>query len=365
LLGHWPSSLRLALAQGVRRSPLNLRPLLGIPRTKSAYAVACFASACVYLSETGDDGDAGDRLAHVAVAAASRLDWLCASRVGRGWAYPFDVRTKTYSYAKTTANVVSTAFACWALLDGVEHLAKRAADEQLDSWRSAAVEAAAFAVETLLVGRADGSYFRYLPGHEELIHNGNVLAARFVARTSELASVPSWAEIAHDAAMTTVKAIAPDGEIAYGRGRSLDWVDGHHTGFVAEALGDLAALLEDDALTRAAETVLAYYRRSLFEPTGWPRPAPGRRLPLDVLAAAQGIQTFAKAGGEHPAFASMIAGIALEELATGSGTFMYRRGRVLRTTTQFARWSDAPMCEALAMLGLQLGRAPSDPLGQR
>jgi hypothetical protein len=160
--------------------------------------------------------------------------------------------------------------------------------------------------------------------------------------------------------VTTVRSIAPDGAIAYGKGSSLDWIDGHHTGFVAEALGDLAGLLDDDALARAAEMVLVYYRRSLFDPAGRPHPAPGRQFPLDVIAAAQGIQTFAKAGGEYLVFARMIAGVALDMLAMTSGTFMYRRGRVIRTTTPFARWSDAPMCEALALLALQPGRAPSE-----
>jgi hypothetical protein len=125
---------------------------------------------------------------------------------------------------------------------------------------------------------------------------------------------------------------------------------------VAEALRDLSESLGTRELRAVADRVRAGYRRSLFEADGRPLLYPGKRFPIDVITGAQGIQTFAMAGGEEMAFAQAIASFMLAHMRTRSGTFVYRQGRAHRKAVPYVRWSDAPMCLALARLALALTR---------
>jgi hypothetical protein len=93
-----------------------------------------------------------------------------------------------------------------------------------------------------------------------------------------------------------------------------------------------------------------YYAEHLFGPGGEPLPAPGRRFPLDAIAGAQGIQTFAKLG--DMALAERIAAW-MRGMRMRNGSFSYQRGRLHRKRVPYARWSDAPMALALAALVAQ------------
>jgi hypothetical protein len=121
--------------------------------TKNAYTVALFASACLRIAAV-----TGSSVPHA--AAQDRLSWLRASSIRGGWAYPFDVQTRTFHYPRTTPNVICTAFAARAFLDA----AGLGGDEEA---LSIAGDAARFAVRELLVHKGGRSWFRYLPDEDE------------------------------------------------------------------------------------------------------------------------------------------------------------------------------------------------------
>src|SRR5271155_5938515 len=61
--------LRTVLQQGVRRFPLNLRPLLGIPKSRSTKGMAYLARGFMRLQQATGDKSWGDK-------AESALQWL-------------------------------------------------------------------------------------------------------------------------------------------------------------------------------------------------------------------------------------------------------------------------------------------------
>jgi hypothetical protein len=355
-----PRIAQLAVVQVNKRSPINLRRLLGIRPTRNAYSAAHFASACALLAPLSSDQTAGE----LEAALFSRLDWLCENRIGAAWGYPFDVQTKTFAYAKSVPNVICTAFAVTALLDGIAYHAPipsatgdakaTPSGEQrrrLDRWSQVVSEAVSFTLEQLLTRESGRVYFRYLRANPLLIHNANLLAARYVARAGVAFGEKSWVDVAAESIPISLRTLSAAGLPPYGEGQRQSWVDGHHTGFVAEALGDLTELLADQGLGETARKILVAYRRSLFEASGRPLLFPGRRFPIDVIAGAQGIQTFAKAGtAGDVVFGREIAGFTLSHMRSSTGNFLYRRGRLHSKSVPYARWSDAPMCLALAHL---------------
>jgi hypothetical protein len=330
-----PRFLRHAVVQANRRLPFDARRALRVPPMRSAYAEAHFASASARLWRTTENP--GDRR-----RVDAHLEWLRANRVDGGWAYPFDVQTGTAAYDRTTPNVICTAFAAQAFWDAWEAAGEPGA-------RADAIGAGRFLADRLLVRESGRSWFEYYPGHGALIHNANLLAARACVRAGLLAEDEDLLAAGRTAAGTTAAAVGPSGAIRYGERRPYLWIDGHHSGFVVEALHDLAAHVPEaaEAAPRAAE----FYRRRLFGADGRPLPGPGRTFPVDTIAGAQGIQTFAALGDLETT--RRIAGWMLAHMRGRDGTFLYQRGRWHAKRVPYARWSDAPMALALATLALR------------
>lgn len=345
LLGFFPPPFlrrrrfwRLATVQLHKRSPVNLRPLFGVRRARSSYGTGVFASACVAMERVRPDPARRNRLAR-------RLEWLRALRTRGGWAYPFHVETKTGSYPPTEPNIVCTVFAGEAFLDAAEHLGDA-------SGLDVAREAASFVLEDLTATRGDRRYFTYLRGYEPLVHNANALGARFLVRCGALARDETMIAAGLDALAPTVEAIRPDGSLVYGDDPAMQWVDGHHTGFVVESLWDVSRRA-DGALAEPATKMAEYYATHLFD-GGWPRQSPDSPYPVDTIAGAQGIQTLARLGGRHLEHARDVAAFMLSRMLTRRGTFVYMRRRWHSKRIPYARWCDAPMSLALAVLAAEL-----------
>ncbi|MDQ3952281.1 MAG: hypothetical protein M3279_04860 [Actinomycetota bacterium] len=328
---------RLATVQLHKRSPVNIRPLFGVRPSRNPYGTGVFASACVALERLRPDPTRGKRLAR-------RLEWLRQMRTGGGWAYPFHVETKTGSYPPAEPNIVCTVFAGEAFLDAGEHLGDTSA-------LGVAREAATFVLADLRAERSGRRYFTYLRGYEPLVHNANALGARFLVRCGALTGDGQMTAAGLDALTPTVEAIRADGSLVYGDDPSMQWVDGHHTGFVVESLWDVSRRA-DPGFAEPAAAMAAFYSTRLFE-GGWPKQSPDSLYPVDTIAGAQGIQTLARLGGSHIEHAREVAAFMLSRMLTRKGTFVYMRKRSHSKRVPYARWCDAPMSYALAVLAAE------------
>jgi hypothetical protein len=101
-----------------------------------------------------------------------------------------------------------------------------------------------------------------------------------------------------------------------------------------------------------------FYRTRLFGPDGWAYQRPDTPYPLDSIAAAQGIQTFAKLGGSDRDMAERIAGSVLARMSLASGRFAYVRGRRHVKRVPYVRWTEAPLCLAFAVLATEAASTP-------
>ena len=179
---HSPGPLRFArprpalLTQTVKRSPINLRPVLRIPRAHNQKAIGLVASAYAHLGATGD--------ATARNAAAGWLDWLerghLGGRDGMAWGYHFDVQTRFFSYPANTPNTIATTFVARAFLDAVERARRR------DPPRRGGSRPRTTSSRRVLVDSTRGPYFGYVPGDDKLIHNCNLLACAMLMDTRPL-----------------------------------------------------------------------------------------------------------------------------------------------------------------------------------
>jgi hypothetical protein len=167
---------RLVLTQALKRSPVNIRPLLRIPKTQNPKGLALFLSATLKLSRLGlleDEELVGDLAEKVAALRSPDTDYWC-------WGYSFPWQTRTIIVPRRSPNVVCTIFVASALLDFYEQTHKAA-------YLSMGLSAADYILQLLWTDNEGTASLSYpLPTVRTPIHNANLLGAALLCRVSRL-----------------------------------------------------------------------------------------------------------------------------------------------------------------------------------
>jgi hypothetical protein len=339
---------RRVLVQAVKRSPLNLRPLLLIPPGRNAKAIGLIASAYARLwAATGDE---------TARREGGRwLHWLLehhrGGAAGTAWGYNFDVQTRFFAYGSETPNTIATSFAAHALLDGVSLLE----DER---WTAGVRSTVGWLRDRALADGTRGAYFRYVPREGELVHNANLLACGVLARAATVLEDAVLLEPAASALGVSLEAQRADGSWPYSDGPAGRWVDNFHTGYVLESLAHCAAagMAVGDALDRGFD----YWERELFLADGTPKYTPTELYPIDAHCYATAVDTWMAVSNvreEALPLAERTARLLVERMLDPRGFVRFQQCRFWTSAVPFVRWTTAPAFKALA--GLLLARRVS------
>jgi hypothetical protein len=334
---------RRVITQAVKRSPLDLRPLLGIRPALSAVTLAHVSAAYAR------NGFLPNHVARVKLEAAlARLDSTrCDGFDEPCWGYHFDVSTRVFSYPRGAPNTIATAFAGLALLEVHERTGDPRALEL-------ATGAAEFFMRHVPQTSADGgAFFGYLAGDRTPIHNANMLVSALLARVGSRLQRADLLSAAKAGLGYTVTRQRADGSWPYGEEPHLDWVDNFHTGYVLESLMACDEAGVADGVQAALRRGLAFYRDALFRSDGAPRYTPRSQYPIDCQCVAQAIQTFARAARRDPEYevwAWRVCDFALRRMRRGDGSFVFQRHRLWTNATPYPRWCEAPMMAAQAYL---------------
>lgn len=336
---------RIVLTQMLRRSPLNLRPLLKIPKTQNPKALALFISTLATLPSTGP-ADYRAELRYLldrikALRSPDERYWC--------WGYSFPWQTRTVIVPSGAPNLVCTVFVAGALLDAYE----KCGDVQ---YLTMATSAAEYIAEKLYWQENDSAAgFAYpLPSVRSRVHNANFLAAALLCRVSRHTGDPAFQTPALAAARFSASRQAPDGSWPYGDGRSQGFVDNFHTGFNLCALRTIMRELATDEFDEHLRRGFRYYREHFYLQDGAVRYFDRRTFPIDIHAVAQSIITPAVLSDtlseSSVALSVPVFRWAMKHLWDERGYFYYR---VLRSGTiriPYMRWSEAWMALAMAQL---------------
>jgi hypothetical protein len=335
---------RRLLTQAVKRSPVDLRPLLGIPPGASPAALAWVASAYArggFIEPAAAEARLRETLRALNAARCQDYDEPC-------WGYHFDVQSRVFFYSSRTPNSIATAFAGLALLDA--HAALGEAELLAEASRVGDF----FLRHVPQQADQPGAYFGYLPGDRSPIHNSSLLVASLLARLAAAGGEDRFAEPAAAAVLHATARQRADGSWPYGERPNLDWVDNFHTGYVLDAL---RACADAGVAAAAAEAAwrrgLDYYRRELFLADGTPKYYPHKVHPIDAQCVAQGIQTLSIAAPLDPAAGEMawrVLGFALRRMRRRDGLPLFQRRRFWSNRAVHPRWVAAPLLLALSHL---------------
>lgn len=328
----------------VNKSPVNLRPVLGVPKERNPMGVALFARTLLYLYEL--DGDE-----QYLAEAESLLGWLREKRArsyrGTGWGYNFDWQNgrKFFLPAYEPCAVVSVL--CGRAFE--HHW--RVTDD--DTSLRIATDVAEFITNELNTVEVDGhTAYSYTRNDEFVVVNANALAASYLAKIGESTSDTNFGRRAAELVRFIVDCQTDDGAWYYAVPPDESHLthDNFHTGYVVESLLDYLQTTDGAAAAeRAYERGLSFYRDRLFEDDGAPRFEHDKPYPRDVHGAAQGIRTFVR--DDRAAVrrdAQSIIEWTVDNLLDPDGYFYRNRGRYFDDETPYIRWSQAWMCFALS-----------------
>jgi hypothetical protein len=333
---------RVALTQLNKRSPINLRPLLGIKKTRNPKAMALALSAMIRLAKIGLVSDR--EMTHMVEALLESR-----SPVARYWCwgYSFPWQTRVVLVPRGAPNLVCTCFVANALLDVFECLPR-------DEYLAAAISAADYILDELYFAESTVAGFSYpVPGTRSKVHNANLLAAALLCRVHKYCRESRFTEPALKATHYSVGQQHSDGSWFYGEFPTQRWIDNFHTGFNLCALNEIGTYVPTEMFKPALERGLRFYRENFFEVDGAPKYFHDCSYPLDIHSAAQSIITLVRLADLHPdniRLAKSVYQWTLEHLLDGQGYFYAQRTRRLKIKIPYLRWGQAWMLYAIAEL---------------
>lgn len=337
--------LRTVLQQSVRRFPLNLRPLLGIPKSRSTKGMAYIAKGFMRLQEATGDTSWGDK-------AQSALQWLVENETkgysGACWGNHFDYQSRSFYLPKGVPTIVWTSLIGHAFLDAYAHFRN-------ESHLQVAVSACEHIVRDLdTLAEGDSVCLSYIPTENKQVHNSNTLGASLLARTYSHTGKESYRSLAQKAIRYTANHQRADGSWYYGEAANLHWVDNFHTAYVLDCFKYYATHTGDDRFEEKLSKGYEYWKRTFFLPDGTPRYYDHKTLPIDIQCSSQAIDTlvfFNDRDPENLGLALSVAKWTIDNMQDRTGYFYYRRySPWLVNKTPTLHWGQATMFCALAGL---------------
>jgi len=347
LLAHTPfmrsQYFRIAAIQGVKRVPVNLRPLLLIKKEKNPKSHALFLQALLRFKKQDALPQPGmiERIINeiVKMRSENNSHW--------SWGYSFPWQTRTHLVPRGTPNLVCTSFVANALMDAYESTG----DERCSAM---AVSAADYILEELYWSGKGRSGFSYpLPGLRTEVHNANFLGAALLCRTAAVTGNSKYLEPALGTVRYSASRQREDGSWSYGESSRQRWVDNFHTGYNLCALRSIARFADTTEFDGSIRQGYEYYRTEFFREDGAPKYYHDRVYPLDIHSVAQSIITFLEFrdhDSESLKRALDVYKWAKEHMLDAQGYFYYQIHPWYTNRIPYMRWSQAWMLLALVNL---------------
>jgi len=342
--------LRTALQQGVRRFPINMRPVLGIPKSRSTKGMAYLAKGFMRLQQATGDKSWGDK-------AESALQWLVENQSkgysGACWGNHFDYQSRSFYLPKGVPTIVWTSLIGHAFLDAYDHFRK-------DNYLQVAVSACEHILRDLdSFPEGDSLCLSYIPTENKQVHNSNALGASLLARTYSHTRNESYRSLAQKAILYTANHQRANGSWYYGEAANLRWVDNFHTAYVLDCFKHYMTATGDERFEKNLNAGYQYWKNTFFLPDGTPRYYDRKTLPIDIQCSSQAIDTLAFFHDRDPEslpLALKIAAWTIGQMQDRTGYFYYRRySRWPINKTPTLHWGQATMLCALAALSPMQG----------
>jgi len=345
------SYLRLIYSQLIMRSPVNIRPLVLIPKTRNPKGVALFAAAFLDLYRARGNSIYLDQ-------AKQLLEWLQLNYsqgfTGVCWGYQYPWQDVGFFAPAHLPNRIVTCFVSTTFLDAYEVTTESA-------YLNIARSAADFILKDpkILYENENMKCLSYVPDERIswVVMDVSALCAALLARLGNILHDRFLLQEAKKLISYVVDKQTDYGAWFYthpAKANRLKMHDNYHTGYILDAILDYASYSGDTAFLPNYFHGLDYYYRYLFLPNGAPKWMNNKTYPFDVHGSAQGIITFLKAAHvdeKYERFAVRIAEWAIEHMQNKKhGFFYYQQTRYFKKRFTIMHWSNGWMARALSAM---------------
>ncbi|HET7324990.1 MAG TPA: prenyltransferase/squalene oxidase repeat-containing protein [Halococcus sp.] len=343
--------VNLVVQEGIKRAPVNLRPLFLVEQRRNYKGIALFVMANLTAHQLG----LGDRMGGASAVdyeaeARALAEWLVAERTpgyaGFCGASRHEIQYFDKKGLPSWPDMVSTTYAVRALL--------AAHDAGLDTgetdYSKTVRSVADFIYEDLEYEEIeDGARMKYVPTWSSEHYTLNAVALGGITLLELAARFEGeYRERGEKLLDYVVSRQRPEGGWMYRDPPSSSHLsmDNHHNGFIIESLLRHGELTGSERYSDVLDEALPFYRNQLFEPNGAPNWDESRAYPRDIHGAAQGIIVFSQAGDFESA--ERVIEWVLGALYAGDGRFYYRKERFYTKHITLMRWCEAWMAYALS-----------------
>ncbi|RQG90350.1 antibiotic ABC transporter permease [Natrarchaeobius halalkaliphilus] len=339
--------LNLGVQEIVKRTPVDVRPLLRVEHRRNYKGAALFAMANLNYHELACAlGTRADVSFDPQAEAATLADWLLEERItgysGFCGGHRHEIQHLHTKGVPSDPDIVSTTYAVRALL--------RAASLD-DRYAEIARTASSFLVEDLNYREvSEGAKIDYHMNHPEDSYTLNS-AALGAGMLVDLYADTGEDELRHRAARILDHVAAHQTEIGGWPYRlpadaSHLSMDSHHNGFIIESFQRYRDVVDDGRYSDTLSSALEFYRNELFELDGAPNFDETNAYPRDIHASTQGMLVFTREGDLE--FAERLLRWVLANLQVEPGRFYFRKHRYHTKRVTLMRWCQAWMSYAVS-----------------
>ncbi len=347
---HWDIA-RLIWIQGFKRSPINFRKLLLVPKEHNTKGVALFLLGYCRLYKLAENGseDFGDKthiLEQIKNITQLLLDLRSKGYSGSAWGYNFDWQARRlFLFKKHTPTVVATCFCVEALIESYE-ITK---DEHV---LNETLSAADFVINDLSrTPHGKGHIFSYsVKDGNNTVINASLLGAKILSYSFRYKKNQQHAEMAKKAVLAACELQEEDGSWIYGLLPIQSWKDSFHTGFNLDCIATYQQNTGDTSFQKYIDKGEAYYIKAFFEENGMPKYYHNKTYPIDIHCPAQVIVTLSKLKTfqSHKELLSKVLAWTIDNMQDKKGYFYYQLRKGISSKISYMRWSNAFMFNAMA-----------------
>jgi len=350
-LKHWDVA-RLAWIQGFKRSPVNFRKLLRVPKAHNAKGIGLFLTGyCnIYKAQekTGSDalGEQQDILEKINELARLLISLQSKGYSGACWGYNFDWQARRlFLFPKNTPTVVATAFCAAALFQAYEITRN-------DTWLNTALSAARFVLNDLhRTPKKRGFLFSYSPlDGNNTVYNASLLGSKLLSLCYHYSKDDILRAMAKESILACIDSQQPDGSWLYGELPVQNWIDSFHTGYNLDALQTYQGVTQDTAFEAHIQKGFDFYIQNFFLDDGMPRYYHDKTYPIDIHCPAQLFVTLCRLEkfDEHRDLAKKVMHWTIRNMQDKTGFFYYQLKKGVSSKIPYMRWSNAFMFYAMS-----------------
>lgn len=324
--------IRIAFIQFMKKSPINIRPIMGIKKDYNPKGLGLFLWSYAKLYKIDHKQEYLEKIDFF----LNKLEKLKSTGYsGNCWGYSFDWQSRAFFLPRYTPTLVNSSFIGHALLDTYSNTGRPDALKMALSIKD-------FILNDLNRREEDSAVcFSYSPLDRSFVHNANLLGCSFLIRLNRFIRESELCDIALAGLKYTAKYQRPEGSWFYAETPFQKWIDSFHTGFNLQSI--LYFLLEGrgeeyrDTFNKGIE----FYAKELFLINGTPKYYHNSAYPFDIHAAAQAVVLFSLVGNKFMVQARTILSWMIHHLKDQKGFFYYQKGRYILNKIPYMRWSQS------------------------